>query len=148
MLRPAVQTVNYCMHNLVSPFISCWKHEAKVQKKQICRDDVNLAQMFNLGNCNIQYNTQNNLHPPPQKFCSCVQTTSVNWDSFFFCLDPCLLYFWVQSQTNSLGLTAQIKGLILRSSCCFFPFLQKPQGSSFIVFSVLSSLKITHKANN
>lgn len=39
----------------------------------------------------------------------------------FFFLDPCLLYFWVQSQTNSMGLTAQIKGLILRSSC-FFPF--------------------------
>lgn len=47
-----------------------------------------------------------------------------------------------------MGLTAQIKGFILRSSCCFFPFLQKPQGSGFIVFSVLSSLKITHKANN
>lgn len=30
----------------------------------------------------------------------------------------------------------------------FFPFLQKPQGSGFIVFSVLSSLKITQKANN
>lgn len=65
-----------------------------------------------------------------------------------FILDPRLLYFWVQSQTNWMRLTAQIKGLILRSSCCFFLFLQKPQGSSFIVFSVLSSLKITHKANN
>lgn len=74
----------------------------------------------------------------------------MNWDydfSFFF--DPCLLYFWVQSQTNSMGLTTQIKGLILRSSCCFFfLFLQKPQGSPFIVFRVLSSLKITQKANN
>lgn len=47
-----------------------------------------------------------------------------------------------------MGLTAQIKGLILCSSCCFSsPFLQKPQGSGFIVLSVLSSLKITHKAN-
>lgn len=30
----------------------------------------------------------------------------------------------------------------------FFPFLQKPLGSGFIVFNVLSSLKITQKANN
>lgn len=65
-----------------------------------------------------------------------------------FLFDPCLLYFWVQSQTHSMGLTAEIKGLILRSSCCFFSFLQKPQGSGFIVFNVLSSLKITQKANN
>lgn len=66
----------------------------------------------------------------------------------FFSLTPCVLYFWVQSQTNSMGMTARIKGLILRSSCCFFSLPMKPQGSGFIVFSVLSSLKITHKANN
>lgn len=30
----------------------------------------------------------------------------------------------------------------------FFPSYRKPQGSGFIVFGVLSSLKITHKANN
>lgn len=35
-------------------------------------------------------------------------------------LDPCLLYFRVQPQTNSMGLTAQIKGLILCSSGFFF----------------------------
>lgn len=38
-------------------------------------------------------------------------------------LDPCLLYFGVQAQTNSMGLTAQIKGLILCSSGFFFFFL-------------------------
>lgn len=84
----------------------------------------------------------NNVHKSSAVVCRLLLWTGT------FSLDPCLLYFWVQSQTNSMGLTARIKGLILRSSCCFFLFLQKPQGSGFIVFSVLSSLKITHKANN
>ena len=71
--------------------------------------------------------------PPKKVMQLCAGCTSVHWD-VFFSLDPCLLYFWVQSQTNSMGLTAQIKGLILRSSCCFFPFLQKTPGQRFHCF--------------
>lgn len=59
---------------------------------------------------------------------------------FFSFLDPCLLYFWVQSQTNSMGLTAQIKGLILRSSC-FFSLQTETPGQQFHCFQCPFILK-------
>lgn len=134
------KTCYTCLLNLALLF-NC-KHAVAVRQMQICMDFH-----FAVGFKRQETKRKRINNRPLAVVCTRAGTGTLY-------LDPCLLYFGVQSPTNSMGLTAQIKGLILCSSgCCFFffpPFLQKklPQGSGFIVFSSLSSLKITHKANN
>lgn len=138
----------------MSLFISYWKHKASLRKRHVCIAQINFhfRSMYSVilhKKCEIEIKS---IHLLLSEIfwmtrSSVVSRLFLRTGTFFFYCNPCL-YFWVQSPTDSMGLTAQIKGLILRSSCCFFLFLQKPQGSGFIVFGVLSSLKITHKANN
>lgn len=136
VLRPAVQTVNYCMHNLVSPFISCWKHEAKVQKKQICRDDVNLAQMFNLGNCNIQYNTQNNLHPPPTpKVLQLCADYFCELGLFFFVLTPVFSISGYSLRLTHWDWLHRSKVSFFAPVVAFFPSYRNPR-AAVSLFSV------------
>lgn len=139
----------------MSLFISYWKHKASLRKRHVCIAQINFhfRSMYSVilhKKCEIEIKSINLLLSEIfwMTRSSVVSRLFLRTGTFFFFFcNPCL-YFWVQSPTDSMGLTAQIKGLILRSSCCFFLFLQKLQGSGFIVFGVLSSLKITHKANN
>lgn len=103
------KTCYTCLLNL-APLLNC-KHAVAVavQQMQICMDFH-----FVVGFKRQEMKKKRITNRPLAVVC-----TRAGTGTLF--LDPCLLYFGVQSPTNSMGLTAQIKGLILCSSgCCFF----------------------------
>lgn len=124
-------------HSLVSHFIL---NGDKKKTESESRVNGDLVQMFFFWE-----GSPNNSSKTMHKMIFSAETSAGNCcepgtGPFFSFLDPCLLYFWVQSQTNSMGLTAQIKGLILRSSCFFSPSNWNPR-AAVSLFSVSFHLK-------
>ena len=85
--------------------------------------------------------------PPKKVMQLCAGCTSVHWDVFFLST-PAFSISGYSLRLTQWDWLHRSKVSFFAPVVAFFPSYRKPQGSGFIVFGVLSSLKITHKANN